>query len=56
MKPIIQLLVKSTDGKGKEIHMKEYITPDFDVTIYEVSDEITVSINTNDPDGEDWFG
>lgn len=38
--------------------MKEYITPDFDVTIYEVQDVITVSIGTNDPNGDDddWLG
>ena len=41
--------------------MKEYITPDFDVTIYEIEDVITASatnpeIGTTDPDGEDWFG
>ena len=43
--------------------MKEYMTPDFDVTIYEVNDEITASspdveIGKNDPNGndDDWFG
>ncbi len=41
--------------------MKEYLTPDFDVTIYEVEDVITASniqIGKNDPNGndDDWFG
>ena len=36
--------------------MKEYITPDFDVTIYEIEDVLTASIIPDDPDGEDWFG
>lgn len=40
--------------------MKKYITPDFDVTIYEIEDVITssgnIEIDKNDPDGEDWFG
>lgn len=40
--------------------MKEYVTPDFDVTIYEVEDIISanLSIGTTDPDGGDdsWFG
>lgn len=40
--------------------MKKYLTPDFDVTVYEISDEITVSLVTDkDPDenvgGGDWF-
>lgn len=35
--------------------MKEYITPDFDVTVYEIEDVITVSISTGDPD-TDWWG
>lgn len=59
MKPIILLLVKSTDGKGKEINMKEYVTPDFDVTVYEVEDVITASVNIDKDDpneGGDWFG
>lgn len=30
--------------------MREYLTPDFDVTVYEVEDIITLSINTGDPD------
>ena len=39
--------------------MKEYIAPDFDVTVYEVEDIISanLSIGTTDPDGdESWFG
>ncbi len=35
---------------------KEYITPDFDVTEYEVNDEITANISSADPDGGDWWG
>lgn len=42
--------------------MKKYLTPDFDVTVYEISDEITASsggfVTDGDPDegvGEDWF-
>lgn len=43
--------------------MREYLTPDFDVTIYEVEDIITASgmeINPSDPDdngsGDPWWG
>ena len=38
--------------------MREYLTPDFDVTIYEISNEITLNISSADPDGGDdsWFG
>lgn len=36
--------------------MREYLTPDFDVTVYEIEDVITVSINTNDSDGGQWWG
>lgn len=42
--------------------MREYLTPDFDVTIYEVEDIITLSIGTEDPDhdkdneDETWWG
>lgn len=38
--------------------MKEYMTPDFDVTVYEIEDVITVSIGSTDPneDGNDWWG
>lgn len=34
----------------------KYTKPDFDVTIYEIEDLITVSIVDKDPDGgeEDW--
>ncbi len=41
--------------------MREYVTPDFDVTVYEIEDVITLSIggydpdkNTNDDSG--WWG
>ena len=40
--------------------MKQYFTPDFDVTVYEIEDVITLSIGGNDADkpieGEDWYG
>lgn len=40
--------------------MREYLTPDFDVTVYEVEDIITLStISASDPDddnGNYWFG
>lgn len=39
--------------------MKQYLTPDFDVTVYELEDVITLSIGGNDPDednGESWWG
>lgn len=37
--------------------MKEYIAPDFDVTIYELNNEITLNISSGDPDGEEgWLG
>lgn len=36
--------------------MKNYTTPDFDVTIYEIEEILTLSINTNDPDGGIWWG
>ena len=39
--------------------MKQYFTPDFDVTVYEIEDVITLSIGGNDTDkaidGEDWY-
>lgn len=39
--------------------IREYLTPDFDVTVYEIEDVITVSIGDGDTDkvidGEDWF-
>ena len=33
--------------------MKKYVAPDFDVTVYEIEDIITVSIG-EEPD-DDWF-
>lgn len=42
--------------------IREYLTPDFDVTVYEIEDVITASgvqIGGNDPDtdtGSDWWG
>lgn len=30
--------------------MKEYMTPDFDVTVYEIEDVITLSIGSSDSD------
>lgn len=39
--------------------MREYLTPDFDVTVYEVEDVITLSIGTGDSDqdtGDQWWG
>lgn len=36
--------------------MKEYITPDFDITIYEIEEDIALSISSVDPDGDDWLG
>ncbi len=33
--------------------IREYLTPDFDVTVYEIEDVITLSINGNDPDPVD---
>lgn len=39
--------------------MKKYETPDFDVTVYEIEDIITVSVGGSDPDpdtGDKWFG
>ncbi len=37
--------------------MKKYVTPDFDVTVYEIEDVITASIVGKDPDdnGEEEF-
>lgn len=38
--------------------MKEYLTPDFDVTVYEIEDVITLSIGSVDSDyesGNKWF-
>lgn len=38
--------------------MREYMTPDFDVTVYEIEDVITVSIGTDsaDENGKVWDG
>lgn len=45
--------------------MKEYIMPKFDVTVYDIDDEITlnesytgdIEIGKDDPDGDEgWFG
>lgn len=38
--------------------MREYMTPDFDVTVYEIEDVITVSIGTEEADenGKVWDG
>ena len=30
--------------------MKKYMTPDFDVTVYEIEDVITVNVGPGDPD------
>lgn len=37
--------------------MKNYLTPDFDVTIFEIEDVITLSIGGTAPDddGNDWW-
>lgn len=39
--------------------MKEYMTPDFDVTVYEIEDVITLSIGGTDSDissgSGDWW-
>ncbi len=38
--------------------IREYLTPDFDVTVYEIEDVITVSINGGALDGgsnDDWW-
>lgn len=39
--------------------MREYLTPDFDINVYEIEDIITLSIVTVDPDdngsGEAWW-
>lgn len=38
--------------------MKKYETPVFDVTVYEIENEVALNISTVDPDGddEDWWG
>ncbi len=35
--------------------MAKYMTPDFDVTVYEIQDKITVDVGAGDPD-EGEFG
>lgn len=36
----------------------KYMTPDFDVTVYEIEDVITLSLGGNGPAGgsDDWWG
>ncbi len=41
--------------KGAYTAMK-YVTPDFDVTIYEIEDVITLSMGDKDPNGGDGSG
>ena len=39
--------------------MREYMTPDFDVTVYEIEDVITLSFGDSDPNTENngqWWG
>ncbi len=36
--------------------IREYLTPDFDVTVYEIEDVITLSVIEGDGDGEGWQG
>jgi len=41
--------------------IREYVTPDFDVTVYEIEDVITLSIGTGDANDESdngagWWG
>lgn len=42
--------------------IREYLTPDFDITVYEIEDVITASgviVGGNDPDpdtGNQWWG
>ena len=42
----------------RNLKMKKYETPDFDVTIYEINGDITLNISNSDPDGneDDWLG
>lgn len=45
--------------KGANTAMtREYVTPDFDVTVYEIEDVITLSIGEGAPNGgdTDWWG
>lgn len=50
----LQLLLKGANLAM----MREYVTPDFDVTVYEIEDVITLSIGDGKPDGgdTDWWG
>ena len=50
-------LLKTLKGANQAM-TREYLTPDFDVTVYEIEDVITVSVGENDPDGSDtsWWG
>lgn len=38
--------------------MKDYISPDFNITIFEFEEFITLSVIKTDPDGDgnDWWG
>ncbi len=38
--------------------MAKYMTPDFDVTVYEIKEKITAEIVPGDPDGDElsWTG
>ena len=36
--------------------MKKYMTPDFDVTVYEIKEEITVEVGGGDPDYDEGYG
>lgn len=39
--------------------MKKYISPDFDVIVYQIEDVITLSMTDGDPNGGDgtgWWG
>jgi hypothetical protein len=38
--------------------IREYLTPDFDVTVYEIEDVITLSFGpgNSSADGEGWWG
>ena len=50
----LQLLLKGANLAM----MREYVTPDFDVTVYEIEYVITVSIGNGQPDSgaTDWWG
>ena len=54
------MLIKYKSLKGATNNMiREYLTPDFDVTVYEIEDVITVSIGDGNPEGgangNEWF-